>query len=172
MKKSLDQFISEAKSKFRDQYTYEEVKYKNHYTDIKINCKKHEIFTKTPCNFLNSYGCPKCYPSGYSLIAIRWLESVATEKKLHIQHAQNGGEVKLPQIGKVDGYHEESKTIYEFHGDYFHGNPRFYHPEEMNEISNKQFGRLCKDTIHREIMAKKMGYKYICQWERDYLNLD
>ena len=61
----------------------------------------------------------------FSMKAIRWIHCLAKEKGINIQHAKNGGEV---QIGKysVDGFHKESKTVYEFLGDLYHGCPVCY----------------------------------------------
>ena len=49
----------------------------------------------------------------FSMKAVRWIQSLAKKKGIYIHHAKNGGEV---QIGKyhVDGFHKESKTLYEF----------------------------------------------------------
>ena len=56
-----------------------------------------------------------------SLEAIRWLmylnETDPYVQGSVIRHARNGGEVRLPGIGKVDGYQEKDgvKWVYEFH---------------------------------------------------------
>ena len=56
-----------------------------------------------------------------SLEAIRWLMYLnETEPRAQgsvIRHARNGGEARLPGIGKVDGYREKDgvKWVYEFH---------------------------------------------------------
>lgn len=56
-----------------------------------------------------------------SLEAIRWLTYMNETDQVHrgIQHARNGGEIRLPDIGKVDGYREDpvtnQKWVYEFH---------------------------------------------------------
>lgn len=59
----------------------------------------------------------------FSLKACRWLSWLG--RNLPIRHALNGGEV---QIGNctVDGYDEQTRTIYEFYGCYWHGCPTCY----------------------------------------------
>ena len=55
----------------------------------------------------------------YSVIGVRWLKWMEQETGLHIRHAGNGDEVSVPVKGntyRVDGYCEETKTIYEFNG--------------------------------------------------------
>ena len=61
----------------------------------------------------------------FSMKAVRWIQSLAKEKGIDIHHAKNGSEV---QIGNyhVDGFHKESKTVYEFLGDLYHGCPVCY----------------------------------------------
>jgi very-short-patch-repair endonuclease len=37
------------------------------------------------------------------------------EKNIHIQHAMNGGEYGIPELGYfVDGYDKDNNTVYEF----------------------------------------------------------
>lgn len=36
------------------------------------------------------------------------------------------GEYRIEGVGKVDGFCEQTNTVYEYHGDYWHGNPDIY----------------------------------------------
>ena len=57
-----------------------------------------------------------------SFIAIKWLEWEAKQRGIHIHHARcgHGGERKI--LGaRVDGYHPETKTIFQYHGCFWHG---------------------------------------------------
>ena len=67
----------------------------------------------------------------------------------------------------VDGYDPESNTIYEFLGDYWHGNPKTTIQENINHQRNKSFGDLYKDTINK-IEKLKTKYNVIYIWESDY----
>ena len=73
-------------------------------------------------------GCPQCsYSKGYSKSQIIWLTEIEKIEEINIQHAcKDGGEFVIPGIGKVDGYCKENNTVYEYHGDYWHGNPKVY----------------------------------------------
>ena len=53
--------------------------------------------------------------------SIAWLKFLQHKHNVNIQHALNGGQVSLPDIGKVDGFCEENNTVYEFQGCYWHG---------------------------------------------------
>jgi len=78
-------------------------------------------------------GCPKCSNTGYSKISIHFLNDLAREWKVEIQHAENKGEYRIEDHDfkcsyRCDGYfvQDNKKYIVEFHGDYFHGNPKIY----------------------------------------------
>ena len=84
---------------------------------------QNSITIASACNLLfrNSYLKPNTIgiipPNGYqpqrkySNKAIKWLSWVASQEGIRIQHARNGGEVKIGPYF-VDGHHKESKTVY------------------------------------------------------------
>ena len=51
--------------------------------------------------------------------ALQWIQFISFKENKLIQHARNGGELKIKNFF-VDGFHEPSKTIYEFHGYFFY----------------------------------------------------
>ena len=51
----------------------------------------------------------------YSKISIAWLDWISERDGVYIKHALNGGEKTLP-FGKVDGFCQETNTVYEFQG--------------------------------------------------------
>lgn len=60
--------------------------------------------------------------------AIKWLESEAQKRNIHIHHAMcgHGGE-RMVEKGAVDGFHPPTRTVFQFHGCYFHSCPRCFH---------------------------------------------
>ena len=71
---------------------------------------------------------------------------------------------------RVDGVDFEKKIIYEFLGDYWHGNPIKFKADGVNQINKKTFGNLYDETFKKFDTLKNMGYtvKYI--WENDWNN--
>jgi hypothetical protein len=69
---------------------------------------------------------------------------------------------------KVDGYDPITNTIYEFYGDFWHGNPKIYNESEFNNVINKTFGELYKKTINRESFIKSHNYNLIFIWESEF----
>lgn len=112
--------------------------------------------------------------SGWSRKAINWLKSISAKEKIDIKHAGNGGEYAFPlgngRMARVDGFCQETNTVYEFYGDYYHGNPKKYNSEEYNKKVKKTHGELYENTIKREQAIKSLGFNVVCIWESDYDN--
>ena len=95
------------------------------------------------------------------------------EQNIIIQYAlSTAGEYKIPEIGKVDGYCRENNTVYEYHGDYWHGNPSIFNPDDINEVTKKSFGELYQKTVERDDKIRQTGYTLIVKWETEDLDLD
>lgn len=88
-----------------------------------------------------------------------------------------GIEKKIP---KNNGYYysfdiiiENTNLLIEVNGDYWHGNPEIYHPEDIimknssAEIMVKEVWKKDKEKI---IAAEQLGYKIIVIWENDWKN--
>ena len=107
----------------------------------------------------------------YSKIAILWLENIEKTDGKFIQHAGNIGEKKIKinnKLFKVDGYCENTNTIYEFYGDFWHGNPKIYDEKETHPLNKKTYGDLYNETIYRENVLRQEGYNLITIWESDF----
>ncbi len=62
-KKSINEFITQAKEKHNNRYNYTLVNYLNNETKVKIICQIHDIFEQTPAAHLRGQGCPICKES-------------------------------------------------------------------------------------------------------------
>lgn len=155
-------------------YDYSSVVYTGRTKPVEICCKTHGIFLQKPSQHLAGFGCPVCYPvtQQYSLIAIRWIKEEAKARKMRkVLHAQNGGEYKIPGTNyRVDGFHPPSNTVFEFHGDCFHGNPAIFKPTERPHPFNNQTAKeLYARTLKKETVLRSLGYTVVSIWESDYL---
>lgn len=116
-------------------------------TTIGNYLRKHEIEIKQ--RFWTSYKCQM------------WLEQ---------QGVELWQEWNIPGTRyRADGYCKLTNTIYEFHGDYWHGNPYVFLSTEINEVVGKSMGDLYKQTIIREDLIKALGYNLIVMWESDFI---
>lgn len=59
-KKSIKQFVEDARKKHGDKYDYSKAEYKNAITKVCIICPTHGEFWQKPNSHLNGCGCKKC----------------------------------------------------------------------------------------------------------------
>lgn len=170
-KLSRTQFIQQATIIHNNTYDYSLVEYINAQHPVIIICPIHGQFIQSPSNHTNynKNGCPACSHRGYSKMCIKWLNQLMYTENINIQHIDNGGEYKIPNTKlKADGYCVETNTIYEFYGDYWHGNPKIHLPDIINKVNYKSMGELYQKTIERENQIISMGYNLVVMWESDY----
>ena len=159
---SNDQFIDRSNVIHNFFYNYSKVVYVNSNTKVIIICPTHGEFEQTPDNHLGGHGCPKC-SSSVSKKESSWFESI-----------NNPNIVKQFRIKTedrhyvVDGYDPTTNTVYEFYGDFWHGNPKLFDENAMNVRSNTTYGQLYSNTIKRENELKACGYQIITIWESDF----
>jgi len=118
--------------------------------------------TKVCKRTVSNQGCSNCAKgSSVSKISQRWLDS------LNIPNLEREYYIKDLKI-TVDGFDPETNTVYEFLGDYWHGNPKVYSAEEKNLVNKKTFGRLFQKTLKRISKLEEAGYKVVYMWESSY----
>jgi very-short-patch-repair endonuclease len=155
----INDFIDRSNEIHNFKYDYSLSEYKNIRTKVIIICKEHGNFKQIPKNHLNGQGCPRC-GNLFGIKENKWLDYLGVIER----------QVK---IGKyiVDGYEPSTNTIYEFNGDFWHGNPQLYDENDINKVLNKTFGELYKKTINRERYLIKKGYNIISIWENEFDNM-
>jgi hypothetical protein len=167
-------FFTNASIIHNNTYDYSEAQYINVHDPIKILCKLHGPFFQSPTNHVhypNQNKCPRCVITGYSRVAIEWIQYVELIDRISIQHALNGGEFKIPGTKyRADGYCVETNTIYEFYGDAYHGNMMIYKAGDTCHPFNKNIsaGELYELTQTRETNIMGLGYNIVSMWEHDW----
>lgn len=68
----------------------------------------------------------------------------------------------------VDAFDPLTNTIYEFYGDFWHGNPKKFNELDIHPVRNISYGQLYKNTIDRENKLILAKYKIISIWEEDF----
>ena len=163
-------FIEKANKIHNNKYDYSKVDYIKHDLKVNIICKIHGEFEQIASSHLIGQCCPKCCKSKqYSKSQISWLNFISKYNNINIQHAENIGEFTIPTTKyKADGYCKETNTIYEYNGDYYHGNPKLFKSIEFNKTTNCTFGDLYQKTLEREQQIKDLGYNLVVMWEYDW----
>ena len=171
-KDTVDDFVTKANNKHNGKYSYNKVDYVTSKVKVIITCKKHGDFFQTPASHLQGRGCPKCQPRHKQN---KWLDS------LNIPNDSEHREVVI-RIGKkrfcADGYDPQSRTVYEFYGDSWHGNPKFFSSTDTNlETRNRKkpngntYGYLYEKTLQKEKILKENGYNIVVIWESEWNNV-
>lgn len=163
--------IAEKLNKFRrihnNRYQYGKIFRENLVLWLEIICPKHGSHITRFFNHEKGHGCPSC-TSVSSRVQIQWLEYRAIRDGF-IQHSNNFGEYVVPNTKFcVDGYQKDTNTIYEFQGDYWHGNPDIYDLAAMNKTVNETFGILYFNTVAKNNLLKNKGYNVIEMWENKW----
>jgi hypothetical protein len=157
--KGAELFKQEARKIHGELYDYSQVVYMRNSSKVKIVCKKHGEFLQTPTNHLSrKQGCPKC-------VSIISKPETDFLDYLKIPNTKENRQVCV--LGKrVDGM--VKKQIYEFLGDYWHGNPNKFNSSDINGHTQKTFGELRENVWNKFKKLKSAGYdvKYI--WESDW----
>lgn len=151
-------FTRKAKKIHGNRYDYSDIKYKNNKTHVSIKCRHHGNFLVRPDSHLRGSGCRMCSHLS-SIKEEAWLKSLNI-KELKKQY----------KIGRyrVDGYDPNTNTVYEFLGDYWHGNLERYNPEFLNKVCGKTMLELNAKTQKRLNELKEKGYTVHSIWESDY----
>ena len=87
-----------------------------------------------------------------------WLNYVSNAG-INVQHVLNGSEKKLTidnKSYKVDGFCEETNTIYEFYGCFWHGCPKCDRPNIINSNNQNDMGTLNDILPAKNVTLSKM----------------
>jgi G:T-mismatch repair DNA endonuclease (very short patch repair protein) len=69
-----------------------------------------------------------------------------------------------------DGFEPKTKTVFEFNGDYWHGNPQT-HYVGVNQHNGRPFEELYQATLRREEILRRNGFTVISIWESEWRKL-
>jgi hypothetical protein len=115
---------------------------------------------------------------GRSKLACRFFDLLQDKLGISVQHAHydsltgriTGHEHRIPGMGRVsvDGFHAGTNTVYEFHGDFWHGNPDLFEADEWNPTTKCTFGELWAATSERMDEIKYRGYTVRYVLEADF----
>ena len=168
--KTTDEFIKQATRVHGDKYDYSKTIYTIAKNKIIITCKKCGDFEQNPNLHLKDCGCNKCCNSKkYSKEQIKWLNFIQIKDNIFIEHAENSKEFIVPTTRyRADGWCRETNTIYEYHGSYWHGDPKWFNAIALNKVTHCTFGELYEKTMQKEKTIKELGYNLVVMWESDW----
>jgi hypothetical protein len=166
-KGTKEEFIKNAIKLHGDKYDYSKVEYKTSADKVVIICKKHGPFFMTPHSHLRKdgpRGCRKCFDAGMtSRGESEFLDYCKIPKKFR--------NFSIPSTKYVvDGLDKRTKTIFEYLGDYWHGNPKTYDGNTKIRCRGGQTAsEAYKKTFERFDKLKLLGYNIKYIWESEWL---
>lgn len=154
--------IERFKKTHGEKYDYSKVEYNGVFEKVEIICPIHGSFFQTPKNHISGNKCKKC-TKHVSNISKQWLDSISDKLILEYMLPENKNLI-------VDGYDPETNTVYQFHGDYWHGNPDVYDPNKIHGHRKETYGQLYEKTKAIDSEIQEYGYNLVIMWESDYRN--
>ena len=160
---TTEEFIARASELHDNKYTYDKVVCKGTKHKVIITCRVHGDFEQTVSHHLMGCGCKECANSSFvSKQETQWLDSLDTDT---IQRQYSIDNMV------VDGYDESTNTVYEYHGDYWHGNLDKFDRDYLNAHTGKTMGELNELTSSREQRIRDLGYNLVVMWESDWMKI-
>ena len=137
-RKTIEEFIKEAKNVHNDKYDYEKAEYKTIDDPIIISCPIHGDFTQRPHDHIRGHGCPKC-ANQQSLVEeeiYKHISSIIGEE--HVLRRAND---ILDGKREIDIYVPSLKFGIEYNGLHWHteefGKDRFFHLRKTEDALSK-----------------------------------
>lgn len=162
--RTTEEFIELSKKRFGLIYDYSQTRYKNTGTFVTIICRHHGPFKqKAKDHLVAAIGCPQC---SYNVSGkeISWLDSLELPPS-----TQRGTRVNvMGKMRNVDAFNPETNTVYEFWGDWWHGNPRVFPCDGIHAKTGKTYGDLYDETMDKRQAIADAGYSLVEIWEDEF----
>jgi hypothetical protein len=160
---TAESYIHKANLVHNNKYSYEKLAYVNNVTRVNVTCPDHGDFHPLPPNHMQGQGCPDCRITFYQ--QDMWLDS------LQLPADRWHRQVRLPVTGGfiiADGYNKETNTVYEFWGDFWHGNPKTTQHTDYHPKAQVTYGELYARTLRKRERIFAAGYKLEEIWSSDW----
>lgn len=165
LRKTTSTFIKESTEIHGNSYTYGNSVYIQSRKPIIITCKIHGDFETTPQRHLDGRGCPICIRQSSSKEQC-WLDSLNLPND--IDHRCVNLRLNNQSKFLVDGFDKKTNTVYEFHGDFWHGNPDVCNLKDIHPILKVTFGELYEKTKLKEKIITDSGFNLVVMWESEW----
>lgn len=157
---TMEEFLERCKVKHGNFYDYSLVNFERMSDKVEIICPHHGVFRQSASSHSSGHGCQNCR---------RIVSAGEIEFLNHIGVPVKDRQVFIPSLNcVVDGMRVNENVIYEYLGDYWHGNPAMFHPATKIRGSNKTCEDAYAETFVRFNKLKEIGYNIKYIWESDW----
>jgi len=179
-RKSLETWKIELENIYKDEYDFNCLEKVPGKEKLKFRCRVHGKVEQWNQSLRNGTGCFQCNqerlrPQRSQQAKKNFIESGAYLKgRANISKAETNwlNDIGVPQrqhlieeTGQtVDGFNKDTKTVYLYHGRYWHGCPETYNPEEIHPSIKVPMKELYQHTLDYEQKIKDAGYNLITKW--------
>lgn len=128
-------------------------------SDVIINweCCEGHTWNAIIKNRTKGSGCPSCHIKR-SNSADQWLNENNVPIREYYLKINN-------KKYYVDGFNPKTNTVYEYFGNFWHGNPEIYELNDINPVSKKTYGELYQKTMNKIKDIERAGFNLIYKWE-------
>lgn len=155
--------VRRCKEVWGNRYDYSKTEYIDTDTPLKVICPKHgEILVNYHNHVGLKRGCKFC-GSTRRQKQNDWLDYLGVPDN----HQSREVTIKFNDGTRcfVDGFDGGKNIVYEFNGDYFHGNPKVYPSDQINRFTGRSMLEELERTQRKKKKLKAHGYKVIDIWE-------
>jgi DNA-directed RNA polymerase subunit M/transcription elongation factor TFIIS len=161
-RKSTEEYVKNASIIHNNTYDYSDTEYIGAHSKIDIICNTHGKFQQKAGDHAKCHSCPKC-TNNISKEETKWLDSLNIPEEYRQQLLY----IRDTKV-KTDAYDPITNTIYEYWGDFWHGNPEKYNLDDINPRNKKTYRELYEETQTKRKLILDNGYTLIEIWGSDF----
>lgn len=178
--KSIEDRKQEIQAKFGNSLIVDNIEFSTKRNKLdKIICPKHGEFSQWIGSLSKGIGCPQCGLEANRELRVSQAKAMRsnTLSKGKAKFVSKSETIWLDEIGvnerqvwlndiqyRVDGFDQDSNTVYLYHGQFWHGCPDTFDPEMIHPILKVKMKQLYEQTIQWEQKIKDAGYNLITKW--------
>ena len=165
-KHTKESFIAKSEAIWgKGKFDYTLVTNVSNNVPVTLKCTEGHTFQCSPSNHFTRGNCPRCSRKKFiSAGETEWLNSLMIPNdNRNIWLNVNGQKFNVDAL--ING------TVYEYYGDYWHGNTKRFDPQMINAYSGLTMQELHEHTVEREQLLRDGGYVVISMWESDWMTL-
>lgn len=127
-------------------------------------CPNGHEWMASIANRTKGSGCPFC-SKRISKVCVAWLDELEIIERERYVRVRDRNYC-------VDGIDLDTNTVYEFLGNYWHGNPERFNGADINHSVGIPFGELFFKTLKKFENLHLCGFKVIYRWENSSENIE